>query len=98
MSDNRTVARSRSRGVGQAGVGPGGPPPASRDTRRDTGGTVSLKALAVKALRRDTTRDNSGTPTKITVPLPETPPGHFFERVSPPPPSQAAPPWTPEDW
>jgi hypothetical protein len=55
----------------------------NRDTARDSGGTVSLKALATKRLGRDTARDSGGTPAKITVPRPETPVGHFSASVPP---------------
>src|SRR5579864_8067540 len=93
MSDNGTVPLSRSLGVGQAGH-----PPPTRDTSRDSGGTVSLKALAARALGRDSGRDSGGTLPESGVPLPETPAGHFFERISTAPPRQSAPPWSAEDW
>src|SRR5829696_6686363 len=54
-----------------------------RDGPRDTGGTVSLKALARKVLSRDVERDSDGTAAKN--PVPATPqPWDTFEVVSQP--------------
>jgi hypothetical protein len=46
-----------------------------RDSERDGGGTVSLKALAALALRRDSRRDNGGTGAGQNCPSAEKPAG-----------------------
>jgi hypothetical protein len=53
----------------------------SRDTSRDTGGTASLKALALRALSRGGLRDSAGTPDNISVPTMIEPLGHLPRAV-----------------
>jgi hypothetical protein len=67
VAEKGTVPLSQPLGPGTVGHLAG-----DRDTSRDSGGTVDLKALARKVLDRDTSRDTSRDSMKNTVPAPST--------------------------
>jgi hypothetical protein len=64
VSGTRPVPLSQTLGLGQRDT-----LMKSRDSTRDTRGTVDLKALARKVLSRDSTRDTRGTAAKNTCPI-----------------------------
>jgi len=83
MPDQRaSVPLSQRQGMGQRDSSTVG-----RDSERDTGGTVGLKTLAVRALRRDTKRDSCGTVAEKSVPRADSVVGHRgtvgIEEISP---------------